>query len=116
LTNRVPFVLAIAALIFSVGALAVSLTSHGPRGHRGLQGEIGPAGKPGPTGPEGPVGGTAAVDRIQDCLPEFTNWVSAFKVVTSDSSNNGTFWLTNAYLDQSGQQVSLRCKKVLGLK
>jgi hypothetical protein len=90
--------------------LAVSLLNAGPRGARGLQGAQGVA------GPRGSAADSAYNDQLKECIPELTQWIQAFNVSTTNSSNNGTFWLTGAYLDQSAQQLTAGCKKVLGLK
>lgn len=105
-----PTVLAIVAVLLSGGALAISLLHAGPAGHRGAQGAQGPQ------GPQGVPGSTANVRAIQRCIPELTAWINAFNVHTSSNSSDTTFWLTDAYLDTSAQQVSAGCKKVLGLK
>jgi hypothetical protein len=104
-------ILSVLAVVLGAAALAISLLHAGPKGAAGARGPVGPH------GPQGVAGSKADVKVIQQCIPELTQWVQGFNVQTStNTDNSGTYWLTNAYLDTSGQQVSAGCKKVLGLK
>jgi hypothetical protein len=102
--------LVVLATVLSAAALVMSLLHAGPAGQQGA------SGPPGKQGVQGTAGANANVSALNRCIPELTAWIGAFNVSTTNSSNSGTFWLTGAYLDTSAQQVSVGCKKVLGLK
>jgi hypothetical protein len=106
-TGLAAMILASVAVLLAAGAFAISLLHAGPTGPRGAQGA---------RGLQGAAGSTANVVAIQRCIPELTAWINAFNVRTTSNSSGGTYWLTDAYLDTSAQQVSAGCKKVLGLK
>jgi hypothetical protein len=108
--KNVTLALAIAALVISIGAVVVAFSSPGPRGHEGLRGATGAV------GPAGKAGRAAELGEIKACLPEFVSWIRAFTVKTESNSDSNAYWLTNAYLDTSSQQVSAGCRKVLGMK
>jgi len=103
-------ILSAAACLLAAGAFVIAMTHAGPAGAKGARGATGPQ------GPQGEAGSTANVQAIQKCIPELTAWISAFNVHSDSNSNGNAFWLTNAYLDTSAQQVSVGCKKVLGIK
>ena len=96
------------ALALSLTAVAFALMSAGPRGATGATGTRGPQGI------AGPPGRTVSLLAMQRCLPELVKWVGAFNVSTQSQSGATATWLTYAYLDESAQQVSKPCQKILG--
>jgi hypothetical protein len=64
----------------------------------------------------GKASGTKQLDAIKRCLPELVTWINHFQVQTTSNNNGSAYWITSAYLDTSGQQISAECRKVLGVK
>lgn len=113
MNTKTPVYIAVMALVISVAAVAIALTNAGPAGPQGEQGVAGPKGQAAPVADVTEV--STSLAKLKACLPEFTTWVQSFRVSTSSNTNGNSYWLTGAYLDTSGQQVSLGCKKILGI-
>lgn len=64
---------AVASMVMSGTALAVSLTHAGPRGPQGVQGTRGPVGPRGPAGSQGDAGKAAETAHLGVCVSYFTD-------------------------------------------